>query len=63
MSDLKNPAKPTFLFGVTPPREGTTEEKVRIVTYCDCNGLFCRRLAKQLQNSLQEALCLQLMVL
>ena len=28
VNDLKNPAKPTFLFGVTPPREGTSEEKV-----------------------------------
>lgn len=29
VSDLKNPARPTFLFGVTPPKQGTTEEKAR----------------------------------
>ena len=28
-NDLKNPARPTFLFGVTPPRDGTTHEKAR----------------------------------
>lgn len=27
VNDLKNPARPTFLFGVTPPRDGTSDEK------------------------------------
>jgi hypothetical protein len=37
-NDLKNPARPTFLFGVTPPREGTTPEKAREIL-----AKFCAR--------------------
>lgn len=40
VNDLKNAARPSFFFGVTPPREGTSEEKAKEIL-----TKFCARSA------------------
>jgi hypothetical protein len=40
LSNLKNPARPSFFFGTSPPREGTTMEKAKQIL-----EKFCARSA------------------